>query len=804
MNSLNQFGQDAGFALRTLRRIPGFTAVVVLTLALGIGMTSAVFSVFDAVLLRPLSYPNPERLVSIAMSDPEAPFPTEFVLGPDFVDWKEQAASVEHLVAYDLSDEPVILDGAATRERVATVSPGFWELSGVQLAHGRVPSAGERDTLLVSYSFFEARLGGDPARVGKAVQVDGRPVTIFGVLPRGFPLQLPGPGWPGFEPRAVAAYRTVAIERPSGRNIQLLNVAGKLKAGVTIERARAEIETIRARTAQARPQYPGNRMTLRIVPLSQRLSGDARVALSVLLGAVIFVLLIACANVAGLLFGRASARQKEIAIRAAVGAGRTRLVRQQVIESLMLAVAGGAAGLVLARWGVSAILALVPFAIPRLAESTVDGRVLMFTIGASIVTGLLFGVGPALALGGVNLQDALKLGSKPSSGVSLTPRAGRWLVAVEMALAVVLLTGAGLLLKSFWQMHAYPPGFEPARVLTMKVQFSGPQYDDEARKRTYLGEFLQRLESSAGVSAAGISTHGDTRSVAIVEGAPPLPPEEVMQRSSILVSTVSAGSARALGMRVLRGRWISDTEPPHNVVVNDSLARRDFPGQDPVGRRIRLAGDEAQFSTIVGVVADLQYTTLDERVEPEVYVPYSAGAPSRFTAVVRTAIDPVTLAPVLGRSVSDIDPSLPVFDVQPLDALLAGSIAPRRFNLFLLAVFAAAALGLALVGVYGVIAYTVAQRSHEIGIRMALGADRGDVVLMVVRQGLAVALAGTVTGMATATLLTRVMASLLYDVRPTDPQTFAIAAAGLMLAALAAALVPALRAARIDPAETLR
>jgi putative ABC transport system permease protein len=801
---LHHLAQDTGFALRMLRRMPGFTGTVILTLALGIGMTSAVFSVFNAVLLRPLAYPNPERLVWISMSEVNAPDAMGIVLGPDFLDWKAQATAFDHLVAYDLSDDPVILDGRATQERVAMVSEGFWELSGVRPVHGRVPSVAERDTLIVSSDFFEARLGGDPAAVGKSVIVDGRPLTIAGVLPRGFPLQLPWPGWPGFKPRDVAAYRSVRIEPAKGNMLQLLNVVGKVKPGVTIEEARAEIDTIRARAAQARPTYRGNQMRLRIVPLSQKLSGEARLALGVLLSAVAFVLLIACANVASLLYGRASARQKEMAIRAAVGAGRGRLLTQLLIESLMLALAGGGAGLLLARWSLSLILALVPYAIPRLIESSIDLPVLTFTLGASLVTALVFGVGPALALGTVSPQDALRLGAKPSSSASMTPHAGRWLVAVEMALAIVLLSGAGLLVKSFWRLNAHPPGFEPGNVLTMKVQFSGPQYDEDKRRGAYIDEFLRRVASLPGVSAAGISTHGDMRSVAIVEGAPKLPPEEVMERSSILVNVVSAGSSRALGMRVLSGRWISETEPSTSVVVNESLARRDFAGEDAVGRRIRLHSDDAPFATIVGVVADLKYATLAERPEPEAYVPYSSDAPGRFTAAVRTSVDPVTLAAAMRRSLSDIDPTLPVFDVQTLEQALGDSIAPRRFNLILLTVFASAALVLAVTGVYGVIAYSVSQRTHEIGIRMAVGADRRDVVTMVLRQGLGTALGGIVVGVAAATLLTRLMASLLYDVQPTDPQTFAIAAVGLAVTALAASLVPALRAARIDPAETLR
>jgi putative ABC transport system permease protein len=568
--------------------------------------------------------------------------------------------------------------------------------------------------------------------------------------------------------------------------VQLLNVVGKLKPSVTIEQARAELETIRARAAQARPAHRGKQMTLGIVPLSEKLSGEARLALGVLLSAVVFMLLIACANVASLLYGRASARQKEIAIRAAVGAGRGRLLRQLLIESVILGLLGGAAGLLLARSGLSLILALVPYAIPRLIESSIDGAVLAFTLGASLVTALVFGVGPALALGTVSLQDALRLGAKPFSSLSLTPRAGRWLVAVEMALAIVLLIGAGLLIKSFWRLNAHPPDFDAGRVLTMKVQFSGPQYDENSRRRAYVDEFLRRMASVPGVSGTGISTHGDIRSVAIAEGAAALPPEEVMQRSSVLVNVVSAGTARALGMRVLAGRWISETEPSTNVVINESLARRDFPGEDAVGRRIRLHSDRAPFTTIVGVVADLKYAKLDEEPEPEVYVPYSSDAPGRFTAAVRTSVDPRTLASVIRQSVSDIDRTVPVFDVQTLEQVLADSITPVRFNLFLLTMFAAAALTLAVTGVYGVIAYSVSQRTHEIGIRMAVGADRRDVAVMVMRQGLSTAFGGIVVGVAVAMLLTRLMASLLYDVQPMDPQTFATAAVGPSVTALAA------------------
>jgi predicted permease len=460
---LDSLGQDVRYGLRQVRRSPGFSAIAIVTLALGLGLTTAVFGVFNAVLLRPLSYPNPERLMWIATRDASAPFPMETVLAPDFLAWKAQATSFEHVVAFDLYDDPITIDGDATRERVASVSAGFWELAGVRLTHGRFPAPDERDTVLVSHRFFQERLRSDGNSIGKVATIDGRPVTIIGILPPKFLVHLPWPTWPGFEPEDVTAFRTMYVEPPIGTRIRLLNVVGKLRAGVTIEQARAELATIGARVAQANPNYPGNRMTLRLVPLAEHLTGSSRLALSVLLSAVLLVLLMACANVASLLFSRGAARQKEIAIRAAVGAGRGRLVRQLLIESLMLALGGGAAGLVVAYWSLSVIFAVVPNAIPRLMESSIDGPVLAFGVVATLVTAFAFGVGPAFALRSVNLQHALNLGSRPSSIGSMSPRARGSLVAAEMAFAVVLLTGAGLLIKSFWQLTAHPDGFEPAQ-----------------------------------------------------------------------------------------------------------------------------------------------------------------------------------------------------------------------------------------------------------------------------------------------------------------------------------------------------
>ncbi len=801
---LQQLLQDVRYGLRMSRRNPGFTAVVVLTLALGIGMNTAVFSVFNAVLLRPLAYPNPERLVSISTYDDRSPFPTDAVLGPDFVDWRDQAVSFEHVVAYDQGDETLVTRGIATQTRIAMVSEGFWELSAAKPVLGRLPARGERNTILVSHRFFERSFQGDPDAVGESVTLDGRQVTIVGVLSDEFLFQLPSPTWPGFEPKDLDGFRTEAIQAQSRTGpIQLLTVIGKLKPGVTIERARAEIETIRQRTAQAHPAYPANRATLRLVSLQEELVGQARLALWVLMAAVGVVLLIACANVANLLLGRASARQKEIAIRTSLGAGRTRVFRQLLVESLVLALLGGATGLLLARWALGVMVGLMPQAVPRLAESTIDGGVVAFTMGSLLMTVVLFGVGPAAALWKVD-YDVLNDGARGSSRTSRSPRVGTWLVAVEMALAVVLLTGAGLLAKSFWRLNAHPPGFEPQHVLVMKVQHSGPHYREAAQQREYAHEFLRRVQAIPGVSSASLSTHGDTLTVALVEGAPQAPQQEMMRRSSALLNATSEGFADVMGLRVLHGRWISDTDSQSAVVVNESLARRDFPGQDAVGRRIKIGDPRASSVTIVGVVADLKYSRLDASSQPEIYVHYSSSPMSRFTVVVRTAGDPLALAPTIWKSVSDIDKTQPVSDVMTLEQSLADSISPRRFNLTLLGTFAAAALLLALVGIYGVIAYSVTERTHEIGVRIALGAERRHVVRMVIRQGMTIALAGIAIGTVGAALLTRYMENLLFDVKPADPGTFVSVAVLLAATAFIACWGPALKAALIDPIIALR
>ena len=473
-----------------------------------------------------------------------------------------------------------------------------------------------------------------------------------------------------------------------------------------------------------------------------------------LLGAVAFVLLIACANVANLLLARASIRHREIAVRIALGAGRGRVLRQLLVETLVLAVLGSAAGLLIAPLGVAVILGIDPQAIPRLAETTIDGRVLVVVLGTSVLTALLFGLAPAPALWRMDPHDALKAGSRVASSRVTTVRTRMVLVAGEVALALMLLIGAGLMLNSAWRMSASPAGFEPERILTARIEFTGPQYSQPQRQFAFADALLGRLQRVPGVEAASLSTHGSSLTSALmVEGEARPTPEELARKAPIVINATSAALKQVMGFRLVRGRWFTDAEPA--VVLNESLMRRDFSGRDPIGRRIRLS-ESGPMLTIVGVVADLKYSTLDAPAEPEVFVPYTRVEDGLFdfTALVLSTIDPRALAPSLRTVISDFDKTQ-VPDVVSLEQALAESIAPRRLNLVLFGTFAAAALFLALVGIYGVMAYSVTQRTHEIGVRMALGAQRADVVRMVVRQGMRVTVAGIVAGIAGALTLTR-------------------------------------------------
>ena len=797
---LDQLRQDVRYALRGLGRNPGFAAVVILTLAVAIGMNTAIFSVFNAVVLRPLAYPDAGRLVwlSTVGADGEA-----MVLAPEFVEWREQTTSFDRMVAYGTVDHTLASPRGATRVRAATITHDFWDLAGAAPMAGRLPRTDERDGVLLSQRFAERWFAADADVIGRTVTLDGRPVSILGILPERFKFHLPDSSWIGFRPRDIDVYLPLRVSGARRGPMQLLSVVARLQTAATVERAEAEINAALARSEAARPNPFGDRRRARVVPLHEELVGAAGRALVVLLGAVGFVLLIACANASGLLVARTASRQREIAVRMALGAGRARVLRQLFVESLVLTVLGTAAGLLLAQLGVGTIVRLDSHAIPRLAETTFDARVLLVTVAACLATAVVFGLAPALMIRKMDPHDILKRGIRVGAAARTSVKTRRVLVAGEIAIALVLLIGAGLMLKSAWRMHSRAPGFDPGSVLTAKVEFAGPQYGKPFRSVAFVDALLQRVSTEPGVEAATISTHGCCLAPALaVEGDPAPTLEAPGRQTPIMINLTTAALKRVLGFEVVRGRWFTDDE--RAAVLNESLARRQFPGREPIGRRIQISENGPLF-TIVGVVADIKYSQLDAPAEPEVYVPYARVQDGiyGFTALIRTKRDPTGLAPMVRRLISDIDKTQ-VADVMTLEQALGASIAPRRLNLALFGVFAAAAVFLAVIGIYGVIAYSVTQRRHELGVRMALGAQPADVIRMVVRQGMLVAIAGIVAGLVAATMLSRVMEGLLYEVQPMDALTFAAVTAALASAALVACGIPAIKAARVDPIITLR
>jgi predicted permease len=794
--------QDGRYALRTLRVNPGLSAVVVLTLALGISMNTAIFSVFNAVILRPVPYPNPERL--LWLSTVEKVDEPGIVLGPDFVDWREQATSFDRMLAYGAWDEAVVTPAGPMRARLANVTDDFWDLTAARLTAGRLPRPEERDVVLLSHVFAQRSFPEHLDGVGRTLTIDERQATVVGVLHEDFRFQLPASPWPGFRPKEIDVYQPIFISPIREGMIGLFNVIGRLRPGVSLDQARGELESIRKRLIQEHPNPFGQAGMLRVVPLHDQLVGSAGVALRVLMAAVAFVLLIACANAANLLLARASTRKTEVAIRVSLGAGRGCVLRQCLMESLMLTLMGGALGLLIGRLAIAAIVRLDPHAVPRLAESTIDSSVLVVTLGLSTLTAVLFGLAPALALWRVNPIEGLREDARgtPLRPAGISVRGS--ILGAQLALAVVLLVGAGLMLKSAWRLTAHPPGFEPGRILIAKVEFSGAQYrNSPAREVAVVDAMLEGLRTQPGVEAASISTHGYSLTQhLVVEGRPVTPPGDRPHREPILINSTSSALSRVMGLRMIRGRWLADNEP--TAVINERLSAREFPGQDPIGQRIRL-DENGRFLTIVGIVADLRYTKLDAVPEPEVYVPYSqVEGMFGFIALARTTRDPVELAPAIRALMARIDPSQVVDEVMTLEQALAETIAPRRLNLFLLVTFAASALALALIGMYGLLTHWVTQRRHEIGVRMALGAQRREVVHLVVRRGMAIALTGIGAGVVGALALTRVMSTLLYDVAPRDPLTFTVVTAALATTALLACFAPALRAARVDPAVALR
>jgi putative ABC transport system permease protein len=814
---LEELWQDVRYGARMLAKSPGFTLVAVLTLALGIGANTAIFSVVHGILLKPLPHPDPDRIVTVALSFPLRKF--GYLRASDYLDWREQSQSFTQIAGYDLRDASLTESGEAERLILGRVSADFFPLLGIKPLLGRdfrpeEEQPGSQRVALLSQRLWQRRFGSDPDMVGKTLMLDGNSFLVVGVM--GFGIRLPGGGGP-FEVTHLpdidvwVPFVLNAREDMQRKYNDPISVIGRLKPDITLEQAQADLEVITRRIQQSYPNiYEG--AEVKVSKLSEQMVGDARLALRILSGAVAFVLLIACINVANLLLVRVMARRKELAVRAALGAGRARIIRQLLTETAILSLLGGVIGLLLAWSGVRWLVALEPDWIPRVSELGINGTVLGFTILISILTGVIAGLLPALLASQTDLNEGLKEGLV----AKFSTRRGWWrasptLVVVELALSLVLLIGAGLMIKSFVRLMGVEKGFRTENVLTMKIRLSDSKYPrGSPQLLAYCRESLARLQTLPGVQSAALTTWlpltGLTGKGALnIEGRPPW---EGGKSPVVEISTVSPDYFRTLGMQMRAGRAFNDgdrADAPRVVIINETLTRLFFPGEDPLGKRLDSFNPKSPWAAIVGVVADVKHLGLDEEVKPEIYFPYSqSGVYVDPILVVRTAIEPDRLAVALRREVAAGDPDQPIYEMMTMEQRLANSMAVRRNGMLLFGVFAAVALIIAAIGIYGVISYSVGQRTREIGIRMALGAERRDVLKLVLKQGLKLISAGVTIGLLASLALTRVMKNLLFEVSATDPPTFVLIALILTIVALLACWVPARRATKVDPIIALR
>ncbi len=797
--------QDLAYAFRRLRQAPGFTAVAVATLALGIGANGAIFSVVNAVLLRPLPFEEADRLVRLAQTWKGGPS----VYSPqNFLDVQAQAKSFESLAVFDPGGVTLTGRGQPASLQGTEVSTSFFDLLRVRPAYGRTFADGENEpghtkVAVLGHGLWRERFAGDPGMVGQIVQLNREPFTIVGIAPAGFSFPQESEIWTPLEYDARF--------RSSSRGAWYLGAIGRLAPGVSIVHAADEVATIHARLAKQYPEADEG-VGGTVLSLQEAMVKQSRRALLVLLGAVGLVLLIACVNVANLLLARVAAREGELALRTALGAGRARLMRQLLTESVTLSLLGGAAGILLATFSLDALLALQPHGVPRLAEVHVDRAVVAFSAALSILTGLLFGVFPAVHMTRRPAAESLREGSR---GV-LSGRGHRLrsaLVVGQVALAMMLLAGAGLLLRSFSQLRRVDPGFRSDGVLTFRIALPDSAYKDDAPRVAFYDRLLERLSALPGVRSAGAVMRAPLSGARFnlsfgVKGRPPLPPA---QQPSMEIRAATPEYFRTMGIPVRRGRALGRGDvagAPQVVVISEAAVRRHFPGEDPLGKFITLGWGRGEGpkvgGEVVGVVGDVKDLGLAEENPPELYVPYAQVPIQTMDVVVRTQVVPRSLVPSVERTVRELDPELPLAQVATLDEIVAHSISEPRFYMVLLGAFASMAVFLAALGIFGVLSYAVVQRAREIGIRVALGAHPRDVVRMVLTQAAGLAALGVLAGMAGALALSRVMASLLFELSPTDPSTLAATATLLAAVALLASYLPARRATRVDPLIALR
>ena len=812
------FWQDLRYGARMLRKKPGFTVIAVFTLALGIGANTAIFSVVNTVLLRPLPYREPDRLVMVWGNFRGLNMMRLGASAAEFMDFKSQTSVFTELAAFQQTPFNLTGDEGPQRLSGLRVSSELFKVLGVAPLTGRALAAadqkpGHEHVAVVSQRLWQTRFGGDLKNLDRRLTLDGTSYAVVGVMPRDFqfPFGLDETQRP--DSWVPAVFSAAELNDRTQYDFQVI---GRLKPGVTTEQARAEMDTIGRRFEQQYPRsYRGPKgedggWQVTLTTLQDEVVGNVRSLLLVLLGVVGFVLLIACANVTNLSLARASTRRREMAIRTALGASRVRVVRQMLTETLLLALIGGAVALPLALWGIELLIALGPKNIPRLGEVRLDLRVLAFTLGVSLFTGLVSGLAPALRVGGSRVHDALKETSLGVTAGAARQRLRSLLVVSEIALALVLLIGAGLMLKSFRVLLAVEPGFSADRVLTAQVLLNNSRYAEATAKLNFYDQLLTRVRAQPGVESASMTTGLPLTGVTYgapfsIEGKPFDP---AGKPPHAYIRTVAPGYFQTLGITLQQGRDfnLQDTVASTPIVIINQAFARDFFNGDPAGKRFKIGapGSPRPWMQVAGIVRDVKADGLDAETVPEMYLPFAQNTTAAMTLVARTTGDPADNIAAVRREVLSLDKDQPVYNIRTMRQLLGASIAQRRFNMLLLSAFAFIALLLAASGLFGVMAYTVAQRTHEIGVRLALGAQTRDVLRLVVGNGMALAALGVAVGLAGAFGLTRLMSSLLFGVTPTDAATFVVVSIVLLAVALLACYIPARRATQVDPLVALR
>jgi putative ABC transport system permease protein len=806
---MDQFRQDVRYALRRLYKTPAFTVIAVITLALGIGANSAIFSVVNGVLLQPLPYTEADRLVGVYhVSDGHR----AVMSGPNFVDAAMHATTLEN-AAVSRRDRVILTgEGEPVRLEAAEVSASLFNVLRVGAIRGRTfyadeDTPGKTNVIVLSHALWQQRFGGAEDVTGRRITIDGVPKEVIGVMPAGFSYPAGREAWLPIE------YDENFVTKQRGA--WQFNVVARLKPGVTPAQSAAEVASIARNLARQYPDANAN-LEMTTVPLREAMVGDIRASVLVLFGAVGFVLLIACANVANLLLARAASRESEMAVRTALGAGRGRLIRQLLTECVILAVMGGALGLLVAVWGVAFLSGLEPQGIPRLDAVRVDGTVALFTVSLSVLTGLIFGVFPAIQ-STRGLAGALKEGGRGAVTTRGGARLRGALVIAELALAVMLLVGAGLLMRSFVRLQAVDPGFHTEQALTFDLTLPDARYAEDAQRVGFFDQLMPKLTALPGVRAAGtvmgLPLSGMQFNISFrIEGRPPVRPAD---EPSMEIRVASPEYFSTIGIPLKRGRVFTDRDTagsPSVVLITESAARQFFPNEDPIGRTITLGWGKRDKSgvrhaaggQVVGVVGDVKDAGLSEPNPPQLYMPLGQWPVGSMSVVLKTATPPSSLAEAVRAQVYAVDPNLPVSNVRTLDQIVSRSISQPRFYMLLLTLFAALALALAAIGIFGVLSYAVSQRTREIGIRMALGAEGRSVIALIVRQAMMLVAAGLSAGTIAAVFVAQTMTKMLFSVRPTDPATFAGVAVVLAAVALLASYLPARRATRVDPIVALR